>query len=51
VRQERHFLIGYAPTSTIEQVNGFDAQIDQLNALGCEKIFSEQVHRFQNDPS
>jgi hypothetical protein len=43
VRQERSLLIGSARTSTIEQVNGLDAQIDQLNALGCEKIFSEQV--------
>jgi DNA invertase Pin-like site-specific DNA recombinase len=50
VRQERHLLIGYARTSTIEQVNGLDAQIDQLNALGCEKIFSEQVSSISKRP-
>ncbi len=36
-------LIGYARTSTLEQVAGFDAQIAELNNLGCEKIFQEQV--------
>mgnify|MGYP001434965771 CR=1 FL=1 len=35
--------IGYARTSTLEQVAGFDAQIQELNNLGCEKIFQEQV--------
>ena len=43
-------LIGYARTSTIEQVNGLDAQIDQLNSLGCEKIFSEQVSSVSKRP-
>ncbi len=50
VRQERILLIGYARTSTIEQVNGLDAQIDQLNSLGCEKIFSEQVSSVSKRP-
>jgi DNA invertase Pin-like site-specific DNA recombinase len=36
-------LIGYARTSTLEQVAGFDAQIDDLNGLGCDKLFQEQV--------
>lgn len=35
--------IGYARTSTLEQVAGFDAQIEELNNLGCDKIFQEQV--------
>ena len=35
--------IGYARTSTLEQVAGFDAQVSQLTELGCEKIFKEQV--------
>ena len=43
-------LIGYARTSTIEQVNGLDAQIDQLKSLGCEKIFSEQVSSVSKRP-
>ena len=36
-------LIGYARTSTLEQVAGFDAQLKELDSLGCEKIFQEQV--------
>jgi DNA invertase Pin-like site-specific DNA recombinase len=35
--------IGYARTSTLEQVAGFEAQIKELNEQGCEKIFKEQV--------
>jgi DNA invertase Pin-like site-specific DNA recombinase len=36
-------IVGYARTSTIEQEAGFEAQLKQLNAAGCEKVFSEQV--------
>ena len=36
-------LIGYARTSTLEQVAGFDAQLRDLVQLGCEKVFREQV--------
>jgi DNA invertase Pin-like site-specific DNA recombinase len=36
-------LVGYARTSTLEQVAGFDAQIAELSNLECEKIFQEQV--------
>ena len=36
-------LIGYARTSTLEQVAGLDAQIRDLKAAGVEKIFSEQL--------
>ncbi|WP_147018081.1 recombinase family protein [Methylorubrum extorquens] len=36
-------LIGYARTSTLEQVAGFDAQLRELGQLGCEKVFREQV--------
>ena len=35
--------VGYARTSTIEQIAGFEAQIRDLKAAGCEKIFSEQL--------
>jgi DNA invertase Pin-like site-specific DNA recombinase len=35
--------IGYARTSTIEQVAGFEAQIRDLKACGCDKIFQEQL--------
>lgn len=36
-------LIGYARTSTLEQVAGFDAQLRELAQLECEKVFREQV--------
>lgn len=35
--------IGYARTSTLEQEAGLDAQIRELQAAGCEKLFSEQT--------
>ena len=36
-------IVGYARTNTIEQEAGFEAQLKQLKAAGCEKVFSEQV--------
>jgi DNA invertase Pin-like site-specific DNA recombinase len=36
-------LIGYARTSTQDQVAGFQDQLNQLQATGCEKVFQEQV--------
>lgn len=36
-------IIGYARTSTKHQDAGLEDQIEQLNKIGCEKIFSEQV--------
>ena len=38
-------IVGYARTSTIEQEAGFEAQLKQLKAAGCEKVFSEQSLR------
>jgi DNA invertase Pin-like site-specific DNA recombinase len=35
--------VGYARTSTFDQQAGLDAQIRDLTATGCEKLFSEQV--------
>jgi len=43
LRQEPGLKIGVARTSTLEQVAGMDAQVRDLTAAGCEKIFSEQV--------
>lgn len=36
-------LIGYARVSTAEQVYGLEAQVRDLRATGCTKLFSEQV--------
>lgn len=36
-------IVGYARTSTTEQVAGFEAQLRDLGAAGCEKVFQEQV--------
>ncbi len=37
-------FVGYVRTSTTDQIAGFEAQIKQLTATGCnEKIFQEQV--------
>jgi DNA invertase Pin-like site-specific DNA recombinase len=35
--------VGYARTSTIDQIAGFEAQVKELKMAGCEKIFKEQV--------
>ncbi|CAO3418966.1 recombinase family protein [Azospirillum doebereinerae] len=36
-------LIGYARTSTLDQKAGIEAQVRDLRAAGCEKLFQEQV--------
>jgi DNA invertase Pin-like site-specific DNA recombinase len=36
-------LLGYARTSSLAQVAGLEAQVRDLRAAGCEKIFAEQV--------
>jgi DNA invertase Pin-like site-specific DNA recombinase len=36
-------LVGYARTSTLEQVAGLEAQVRDLRGIGCEEIFQEQV--------
>lgn len=36
-------LIGYARTSTVEQVAGLEAQHRDLENAGCERLFSEQA--------
>jgi len=35
--------VGYARTSTIEQIAGIEAQVRELQAAGCEKIFKEHA--------
>ena len=36
-------LVGYARTSTAEQMAGLEAQVAELEAIGCSKIFQEHV--------
>lgn len=36
-------IVGYARTSTVEQIAGFEAQERELRAAGVEKVFAEQV--------
>ena len=36
-------IIGYARTSTIDQTAGLEAQLRDLKAAGCVKVFQEQV--------
>ena len=43
-------LIGYARTSTMDQIAGFDAQRKELAALGCKKVFAEQVSSVADRP-
>ena len=35
--------VGYARPSTLDQKHGLDAQIEELTAIGVEKIFREQL--------
>jgi DNA invertase Pin-like site-specific DNA recombinase len=36
-------IVGYARTSTVEQIAGFEAQERELKAAGVDRIFAEQV--------
>ena len=36
-------LVGYARTSTAEQQAGLEAQVAELEAIGCSKVFQEHV--------
>jgi DNA invertase Pin-like site-specific DNA recombinase len=42
--------VGYARTSTLDQIAGFEAQIRDLEAQGCERIFREQVSSVAERP-
>ena len=36
-------IIGYARTSTLDQIAGFDAQLKELETVGVDRTFKEQV--------
>jgi len=42
--------IGYGRTSTLDQRAGMEAQLRDLHAVGCEKLFHEQVSSVQKRP-
>jgi DNA invertase Pin-like site-specific DNA recombinase len=42
-KRRKMMLVGYARTSTVDQIAGLDAQERDLKAAGCEKVFTEQV--------
>lgn len=35
--------IGYARTSTVDQIAGLNAQVRELEAVGCDRLFHERV--------
>jgi len=43
-------LVGYARTSTVDQVAGFEDQQAVLDRIGCEQVFSEQVSALGTRP-
>jgi DNA invertase Pin-like site-specific DNA recombinase len=45
---DRKMIIGYARTSTVDQMAGFESQITELQSIGCEKVFQEQVSSVGN---
>ena len=49
-RKRPPMLVGYARTSTADQIAGLDAQARELKAAGCTKLFSEQVSSVARRP-
>ena len=43
-------LVGYARVSTLDQEAGFEVQLRELERVGCEKVFSEQVSSVAKRP-
>ena len=36
-------IIGYARTSTVDQISSLEVQVKELKAVGCKKIYKEQA--------
>ena len=49
-RKRLPMLVGYARTSTADQIAGLDAQARELKTAGCTKLFSEQVSSVARRP-
>ena len=48
--QNNGYLVGYSRVSTLEQVAGLEAQVEQLLTTGCSKLFQEQVSSVADRP-
>jgi DNA invertase Pin-like site-specific DNA recombinase len=48
--QSNGYLVGYSRVSTLEQVAGLEAQVEQLLTTGCSKLFQEQVSSVADRP-
>lgn len=46
----KDMILGYARTSTVEQVAGLDAQIRDLKDAGCERILHEHASALKERP-
>lgn len=42
-------ILGYARTSTTDQTAGLDAQVTELTAAGCDRIYREHISGAQDD--
>src|SRR5690606_6047071 len=42
-------LVGYARTSTSDQIAGLEDQIDELKRAGCARIFAEHASAIERD--
>jgi DNA invertase Pin-like site-specific DNA recombinase len=43
-------IIGYARTSTTDQLGGLETQLQELGQVGCERLFSEQASSVRERP-
>jgi DNA invertase Pin-like site-specific DNA recombinase len=43
-------LIGYARTSTLDQMAGLEAQLAELETVGCERLYHEQTSSVGSRP-
>jgi len=43
-------ILGYARTSTADQIAGLDAQIRDLEAAGCDRVLHEQISSVKDRP-
>ena len=50
IQKDVEMIIGYARTSTVDQVAGYDAQLRDLKKAGCEEVFSEQLSSVAKRP-